>query len=72
MGVFFGLFAVDYLLTVLVAVVDRRYMLLIYGLGFTFVRIVDAITLLSTIRDGLRPLQHTGRWQPPTRYQRVE
>lgn len=68
LSIYFGFFVMDYLMTFFVAVLDRRYMLAFYGLGFTFLRIIDALVLLFSLPAAWRKYS-SGRWQPPTRYQ---
>lgn len=68
--VYSGLFLVDYMLSLVVAAVDRRYMLAVYGLAFPFIRVIDALVLLSSLKEGLFS-QSAGRWRPPTRYTQI-
>lgn len=71
-GIYFGIFVVDYFMTVIVALRDRRYMLLFYGLGFIFIRVIDSMILLMSIFKGFRKSESVGRWTPPTRYEQVD
>ena len=56
----------DYLLTCLVAAALRRPSLLVYGLGFLPIRLVDAAITLRTLPKAWRATS-TGRWTSPTR-----
>ncbi len=59
--------AVDYALTIVVAVVDRRYALLVYGLVFPFLRILDAALFLGAFGKSFFA-RSDGRWVSPERY----
>ena len=59
-------FVIDYGLTLLVAVNDRKYKLLIYGLGFLFFSYINSLILLLSIPRGLLT-KSRGRWTPPKR-----
>jgi poly-beta-1,6-N-acetyl-D-glucosamine synthase len=65
--VFIVFFCVDYLLTIVVAVVDRRVVLLFYGFTFPFLRIIDAALFLSALAKSFSA-RSDGRWISPTRY----
>jgi biofilm PGA synthesis N-glycosyltransferase PgaC len=65
--VFVAFFCVDYLLTIIVAIVDRRVLLLFYGLTFPFLRIIDAALFLSALAKSFSA-RSDGRWISPTRY----
>lgn len=56
----------DYLLTCVTAAALRRPSLLLYGLGFLFLRFVDATTMLAAVPMAWRT-RSTGQWQSPTR-----
>lgn len=61
-----GIFLVDYLLTIVIAVLEKKPMLLLYGLGFVLLRWIDAFIFLYTL-----PLTYfiesDGRWSSPSR-----
>ena len=59
--------AVDYLLTIVVAAADRRPILLIYGLGFPFLRLLDAALFLRALAASFAAASD-GRWQSPRRF----
>ena len=65
-GLFLFVAALDYLLTLVTALVLRRPTLLLYGLGFIALRLVDAISMLWTIRQAWHT-HSDGRWVSPTR-----
>jgi len=56
----------DYLLTCLTAVAFRRPSLLLYGVGFLALRVVDATAMLVAIPMAWR-VRSTGQWTSPTR-----
>ena len=56
----------DYLLTVILAVLIRRPHHLIYGLGYPFLRFVDAIIILSTLPQAIFT-KSEGIWTSPKR-----
>lgn len=56
----------DYLMTLLVAVVIKKPRLAIYGLGFFFFSFVNALSLLAAIPEGFLG-KSQGKWKPPTR-----
>ena len=58
--------AMDYLLTCVTALALRRPSLLLYGLGFLFLRFVDATLILRAIPQAWRS-NSDGRWTSPTR-----
>jgi poly-beta-1,6-N-acetyl-D-glucosamine synthase len=64
-GVLF-LAAMDYLLTCVTAIALRRPSLLLYGLGFLALRIIDAILILRAIPQAWIA-SSDGRWTSPTR-----
>jgi cellulose synthase/poly-beta-1,6-N-acetylglucosamine synthase-like glycosyltransferase len=61
-----GVFLADYVLTLLVSTLERKPLLLVYGLGFLVLRWIDAFLFLYTL-----PLafveESDGRWKSPTR-----
>jgi poly-beta-1,6-N-acetyl-D-glucosamine synthase len=64
-GVLF-LAALDYLLTCVTAIALRRPSLLLYGLGFLALRVVDAILILRAVPQAWSA-SSDGRWTSPTR-----
>lgn len=65
-GIYLGVFIVDYLITLLVALKARKYFLLFYGPAFIFLRVADAIILLLTTPYALiNP--SLGYWTSPVR-----
>jgi biofilm PGA synthesis N-glycosyltransferase PgaC len=56
----------DYLLTCFVAAALRRPSLLVYGLGFLPIRLVDAVITLRTLPQAWRA-RSSGHWTSPTR-----
>jgi poly-beta-1,6-N-acetyl-D-glucosamine synthase len=65
-NVFLFLWLPDYLLTVVAAVWLRRPSLLVYGVGFVVIRLVDSVVALATLR-GAWSGRSTGRWTSPGR-----
>lgn len=61
-----GVFLVDYGLTAVAAAICRKPMLTIYGLGFFFLRWIDALLYLVTLPLALFS-RSDGRWVSPTR-----
>jgi len=61
-----GLFVMDYLMTVIAAIFEKKPILLLYGFGFIFLRYIDAFLHLYTL-----PLafvtKSTGTWTSPKR-----
>jgi len=64
--IFWGMAVPDYLLTVVVAAVERRPGYLLHGLAFLPLRTVDAAIALYTLPRAWRE-RSTGRWTSPTR-----
>lgn len=58
-------FLFDYLLSLLVAYKDKKFMIVFYGLGFTFIRFIDALIFLVSIPKAFT--QSSGRWESPDR-----
>ncbi len=58
-------FIVDYVLTLYVSVKEKKPLLLIYGVGFFFFRILDAIILFSVLPRAFRA--SSGTWISPKR-----
>ena len=61
-----GIFLVDYMLTVVIAMLDRKPMLLLYGLGFVLLRWIDAFIFLYTLPLAYF-IESDGRWSSPSR-----
>jgi biofilm PGA synthesis N-glycosyltransferase PgaC len=61
-----GIFLVDYLFTIFVAIKDRKPSLLIYGLGFIYFRILDSLIYLTAGPVGLAT-KSNGMWASPRR-----
>ena len=59
-------FVPDYALTCAVAIWMRRPSLLLYGLGFLFIRLIDSTAALWTLQQTWRT-KSTGRWSSPRR-----
>lgn len=60
-------FAVDYLLTVAVAMAERRPSLLVYGFAFPVLRFLDAALFLKALAGSFSAVSD-GRWQSPQRF----
>jgi cellulose synthase/poly-beta-1,6-N-acetylglucosamine synthase-like glycosyltransferase len=59
--------AVDYCVTIIVAIVDRRPVLLAYGLAFPALRLLDAALFLRALVLSFTA-KSDGRWKSPERY----
>jgi len=59
--------AIDYGLTLIVAVLERRPIMLVYGLAFPFIRLLDAALFLRALLKSLST-QSDGRWVSPARH----
>lgn len=66
-GILISLMVLDYLTTILAAIIERKPILLLYGLGFFFFRYVDTFIFLWTIPEALLARTATGQWTSPTR-----
>lgn len=61
-----GIFLIDYLLTIVIAVFEKKPALLLYGLGFFFLRYLDALVFVITLPMAL--FTHSrGQWVSPKR-----
>ena len=58
--------AADYALTIVVAAIERRAVLLLYGLAFPALRILDAALFLAAAIESL-VVRSDGRWSSPLR-----
>ncbi len=65
-GVFFGLIVPDYLMTVIIAISQRRPKYLLYGLTFMYMRYIDALCMIWSIPKAVFQ-KSSGRWVSPTR-----
>lgn len=65
-GILSGLLFFDYAMTVLIAVKDKKWPLLLYGLGFIFLRYLDVINLFLTTPKAFFTRSH-GVWTSPGR-----
>jgi poly-beta-1,6-N-acetyl-D-glucosamine synthase len=65
-AVLFGVLLPDYALTILVAVLERRPRLLLLGIFFPFLRILDSAIGLAAIPAGWL-VRSNGTWQSPAR-----
>ncbi|UVK57313.1 glycosyltransferase family 2 protein (plasmid) [Mesorhizobium sp. AR02] len=63
-------FAVDYALTLVVAVIECRPSLLVYGMAFPFIRLLDAALFLRALFKSFSA-KSDGRWISPERYPAV-
>jgi cellulose synthase/poly-beta-1,6-N-acetylglucosamine synthase-like glycosyltransferase len=63
---FIGIFLMDYLLTIIAFLVERKKMLLFYGLGFIFLRYIDSLIYLGSPIIALTK-KHSGTWKSPKR-----
>ena len=52
-GIFVVFFLIDYALTVIVALKDKKYSLLFYGLGFLFFQYLNSLIFVSSLPKGL-------------------
>ena len=66
MWLFLGIWVADYLLTILVAIVQRRPEYLALGFGFPLIRLLDAFAFIIAIPRAFS-VTSTGRWVSPTR-----
>jgi poly-beta-1,6-N-acetyl-D-glucosamine synthase len=65
-GISLGVFVLDYALTLFVAMREKKPLLALYGIGFIFLRIVDAVILVVTSPQALF-LKSEGIWVSPRR-----
>lgn len=59
--------AVDYTLTLVVAIIERRPSLMLYGLAFPAIRLLDAALFLRALAKSFSA-KSDGRWVSPARY----
>lgn len=62
------IFVVDYVVTIVVALIEKKPLIILYGLGFFFLRYVEAAVFLYTMYVGLiKKPTGDGRWVSPKR-----
>jgi len=67
LGLIIAVFVIDYALTIFVAAIERKPLLLIYGLGFFLLRYIDSFVFLWTLPKSLFGHTATGQWSHPAR-----
>lgn len=65
-GIFLGVFLIDYLLTVIIGLINKKPQFLFYGLFFFFLHFVTSVVLLTALVPGLFG-KSSGKWTSPTR-----
>lgn len=65
--VLISVFLISYLMTVIVAIIEKKPVMLIYGPGFFFLRFIDTIIFLVTLPEALMATSATGSWKSPAR-----
>lgn len=65
-SLFIGLFVTDYCMTIITAFLEKKPVLLAYGLGFYFLRILDGALYLYSIPLAFF-VQSSGKWVSPKR-----
>jgi len=66
LDILLGILLADYLLTFITAVIEKKPMLLFYGLGFFILRYIDTVIFLSTLPAAFF-ISSDGKWKSPTR-----
>ena len=61
-----GVFAADYILTLTVAILERKPIMLVFGLGFIFLRYIDSVIYLGSIIEAFTR-KSSGTWESPKR-----
>ncbi len=61
-----GVFLIDYIMTVLVAITERKPIMLFLGLGFVFLRFIDTIVFFISIPEAIFK-KYDGTWTSPKR-----
>jgi len=61
-----GILVADYLTTILAAIIDKKPLLLVYGLGFVGLRYVDALLFLAALPASFI-IKSKGKWRSPLR-----
>ena len=64
--IFLGTYILDYILTVVIGLYNRKPQFIFYGLFFFVMHFITSLILLSSIIPGFFG-RSTGRWTPPTR-----
>jgi len=64
--VLIGVFLVDYLTTIIVAYIEKKPVLLLYGLGFCLFRVIDSFNFLYTLPLAF-VIKSKGKWESPQR-----
>ncbi|HYF12864.1 MAG TPA: glycosyltransferase family 2 protein [Candidatus Paceibacterota bacterium] len=68
LGIAFALLFIDYVVTIVVVILERKPLLLLYGIGFIFLRYVEAVIFLQALFIGLFSRPKTdGKWKSPKR-----
>lgn len=67
LGLLILFLAIDYGLTLIVALLERRPSMLVYGLAFPLIRLLDAALFLRALQKSLTT-QSDGRWVSPARH----
>lgn len=63
---FFGIFLLDYTMTVIVAYAQKRIEYFLFGIGYLFLRYVDSLLYILMLPKAYL-VTSTGRWKSPTR-----
>lgn len=66
LDLFLGIFVADYLITVIIAFIEKKPIMLLLGLGFVFLRFVDAIIYFISIPEAFLK-KSSGTWVSPKR-----
>lgn len=64
--IFIGVFFMDYVTTVIAAFFEKKWELLFYGLGFIFLRYIDALIYIGSFVLAFTT-KYSGRWESPKR-----
>ena len=64
--IFVGIILFDYGLTIIAAIIERKPLLLFYGIGFVAIRFIDAFLLLYSLVLSFI-VSSDGRWSSPAR-----
>lgn len=62
-----SVFLIGYVVTVLVALIENKAVMLLYGPGFFLLRYIDTIIFLITMPEALITRSVTGSWKSPAR-----
>lgn len=66
LDVIFGVFVVDYFITAIVALIEKKPILLLYGIGFIILRLMDAYMFIVTLPMAFF-VKSEGKWVSPKR-----